>query len=638
MPKYQEQLVDLRSGEQSTKPRELCFINKNTKNIRSRDHYGTVCSHIQKERVIERLGKEMSSTTSTSKDSAGTSKKRRLAGSEVVFSIRTVGLTNLTADGGEATVPQIGSSGRPSNRLTQRGHPQGSSRSQARAKTTHSSNSGLLAHGEDLSTQSGQWHSSFDATRDQSAHPNNQGLPGQPDRHIFVDEPQTTSSLVEEAQSLRGAYLWSQELVRAPKLPRGPGSAIDPFNATPLCLDTKTTFLIWYFSGVWAPIAAATGHVGGGLGPSSLSPSNFHPAHLDDFSRANANSVVASTHLQCLLAASAARMKCFSPETMGSLYDNPERYMVSAIKALRTYFEDGGGVDDHMILDMWYLALAEFYTSNLSGSRIHLRQIRTFITRQGGIKQVSPYVSWLCMSADHLICSCKLAFPTFDLRTNPGLLGLSTHGDPEHHETIMAELVSELEPRVQCIVLENEHTVELLKKLEPILASVQELPTDENYTLIGDSGPVVPDEETVAILRHSMTLWLLHRFRVNCCPGRTDIRFQAVMELIGLSLNELKKSLKERDISWKHMTDHKLSQAVNAPHWLWTEIIGYIVCLDEKELEWYKQRLRRACWQTGIKDVATLVWYVSKEDWCDEYIVCALMEDARLEEFFAGTV
>ena len=292
-----------------------------------------------------------------------------------------------------------------------------------------------------------------------------------------------------------------------------------------------------------------------------------------------------------------------------------------------------------MILDMWYLALAEFYTSNLSGSRIHLRQIRTFITRQGGIKQVSPYVSWLCMSADHLICSCKLAFPTFDLRTNPELLGLSSHRTSDQHQDILTELVSELEPRVQCIVSENEHMVELIKNLEPILASVSEVPTDENHKQTSDAIPIIPDQETLASLRHSMTLWLPTQVQgETCCPGRTDIRFQAVMELIGLSLNELKKSLKERDISWNCSTDHKWSQAVNVPHWLWTEIIGYIVCLDEKELEWHKQRLRRACWQAGIEDVGTLVWHVSKEDWCDEYILGALMEDARLEEFFAGSV
>ena len=325
MPKYQEQLVDLRSGEQNTKPRDLCFINKNTKNIRSRDHYGTVCSHIQKERVIERLAKEVSSTTSTSNDSAGTSKKRRFAENEVVFSIRTVGTVDQTVDGGEGMMPLHNNSGRLSNRLPQQSHSQSSCRGQARAKTAHTmhSSTGLSADLGDLTAQSGQWLNSFDTNHFQSSAPNNKELSELSDRHMFVDEPQTTSSLVAEAQSLRGAYLCSQELVRGPRLPRAPGSAIDPFNATPLCLDTKTAFLIWYFSGVWAPIAAATGHVGGGLGPSTLSSTNFHPAHLDDFSRANANSVVASTHLQCLLAASAARMKCFSPETMGSLYDNP---------------------------------------------------------------------------------------------------------------------------------------------------------------------------------------------------------------------------------------------------------------------------------------------------------------------------
>lgn len=111
------------------------------------------------------------------------------------------------------------------------------------------------------------------------------------------------------------------------------------------------------------------------------------------------------------------------------------------------------------------------------------------------------------------------------------------------------------------------------------------------------------------IHRATLTLWLLHRFKIHCCPeGPSDIRFQAIVELICLNARAIREGLSRFELN------HDTSSTVRATHKhhdldthvLWSISIGHAASIRADDQIWFETRFRSICAELGISSLEDL--------------------------------
>jgi hypothetical protein len=128
-------------------------------------------------------------------------------------------------------------------------------------------------------------------------------------------------------------------------------------------------------------------------------------------------------HFNALLTLNAMRMKFYNFATFDPS-NCPEALMVKSLRALRNSLSNfpAVGINQLVILDIFFLAFSEFYRQNYDVMWMHLKMIRRLVPLLGGFSSLCQYIREVC-------CFKELCFametgqpPLFPLTWDPGPL------------------------------------------------------------------------------------------------------------------------------------------------------------------------------------------------------------------------
>jgi archaellum biogenesis protein FlaJ (TadC family) len=94
-------------------------------------------------------------------------------------------------------------------------------------------------------------------------------------------------------------------------------------------------------------------------------------------------------HMYALLVCMPVYMEVYGLQPIAEM-ESPEVRMSKALHAMRCYFADVSAtpVDQQVILDI-FMSIAEFFRSNFTAMRTHLRMIRYLVDSLGGLDRLS---------------------------------------------------------------------------------------------------------------------------------------------------------------------------------------------------------------------------------------------------------
>ena len=236
-------------------------------------------------------------------------------------------------------------------------------------------------------------------------------------------------------------------------------------------LDYDKKLVLTYFTQVRQPWKAPLpegGHI-----------NSFTPARMED--REYAPQVVATAlqsqnelALYSLLAVTARRLRLL---TQTSFADDrtPEIYTVKAIQALRKQIDDGWGSNsrnEHSLLWVAYLTLAEFYVKDASRTSTYFGIMKSLIISRGGFEKIHPYDLQFALAVDLMISCNTLSQPELDALQFPLLAGVTTSSH-DTVETIGQRVMSALSRLDDRIRFMYSHTLALRGTMQ----AVHSLPT-----------------------------------------------------------------------------------------------------------------------------------------------------------------
>ena len=101
---------------------------------------------------------------------------------------------------------------------------------------------------------------------------------------------------------------------------------------------------------------------------------------------------------------------------------SPEISMSRALRTMREYFAQlsTAPMDDHVILDIFFVALSEFFRQNFVAMRTHLLMIRHIVNSLGGFKNVSQYIREVCCYTELCFALRTGEVPVFEMMWDPG--------------------------------------------------------------------------------------------------------------------------------------------------------------------------------------------------------------------------
>ena len=246
--------------------------------------------------------------------------------------------------------------------------------------------------------------------------------------------------------------------------------AIDATGAT-WQLDYDKKLVLTYFTQVrqiWKAPLPEGGHI-----------NSFTPVRTED--REYAPHVLASAlqsqnelALYSLLAVTARRLRLLT-ETSFADDRTPEIYTVRAIQALRKQIDEGWGStsrNDHSLLWIAYLTLAEFYVKDASRTSTYFDIMKSLIISRGGFGKVHPYDLQFALAVDLMISCNTLSQPELDALRWPLLAGIST-SSYDVVETIEQRVIHALSGLDDRIRFMYSHTLALRGTMQ----TVHSLPT-----------------------------------------------------------------------------------------------------------------------------------------------------------------
>ena len=149
--------------------------------------------------------------------------------------------------------------------------------------------------------------------------------------------------------------------------------------------------------------------------------------------------------MYALLSASSARMKSIDGVRSTSIYpprsslarshtyssaadrdrdaDDADQCSTSALRHLRKLLESGAPLDEMVVLDVFFLGLAETYNDNFTAARTHLNMLALMVGKLGGYGAVRRYVLDMCVLGDIFLATREFVRPVFAVNAmDPGPL------------------------------------------------------------------------------------------------------------------------------------------------------------------------------------------------------------------------
>ncbi len=177
------------------------------------------------------------------------------------------------------------------------------------------------------------------------------------------EEPATSTernqSIISDSTSASDCQLYSANVSE--------GDAIDPFNATVIRIDSKIHKILQYYL-EYSILQSFRGEI----------PTRGHVLSYD--ARSPYSAVVRGClrnemHMYALLTATTAHLNKMSSNPSSKL---PNTYMQPAIQSLRVYLQartDQTTIDRQLVLDVLYLAVAEWFGGDYTATMTHMRAL-----------------------------------------------------------------------------------------------------------------------------------------------------------------------------------------------------------------------------------------------------------------------
>jgi hypothetical protein len=244
-------------------------------------------------------------------------------------------------------------------------------------------------------------------------------------------------------------------------------------------MNARNQRIVQYFATAWIP---SSSQVGSNLCGFTIMGPQDNQLSVDILN----GSLPAKVHISALLAASACRMKHISGLSF-ERDDVPELHTLKAIQALRKFVQANEPITDRVILDLFFLSLAEFYNKNHVGSKVHYQIMKQFVINLGGFAKLEPFIAWFVLSADYLLAASTVTAPVFDFTREPRLLGIKLLTTADKVEMAILRSILHLEPRMQNLIKDNISLAQVVAHLHQLpqfaLSRVTQL-VEQNGTIV----------------------------------------------------------------------------------------------------------------------------------------------------------
>ena len=238
---------------------------------------------------------------------------------------------------------------------------------------------------------------------------------------IESDDTGERTASVEAVPDIPTGDAQEMILVRHTRPPSLRSLNINSFAGAEVQVDTWTGRSFQYFTWTWK-VFACDGRVNGSfcLRPANM-PSKGPPNAISRPRDIIRNCLYSEMHKYALLASCAARMKYV---TMNRLerYDSAESYAVKAIFSLRKYLKLHPKIDQHVIVDVFFLCTYEYYANKYQSAKIYLHIIASMVESLGGFRHIDEYVRRLCWMGDISVAFETDSAPILPLAWEPPTL------------------------------------------------------------------------------------------------------------------------------------------------------------------------------------------------------------------------
>ena len=190
------------------------------------------------------------------------------------------------------------------------------------------------------------------------------------------------------------------------------GDAFNPFGGTTVPIDKSTHTVLQFFLHLgWKAHLRNIGRV-----------DQLHwSKSFDEVSSIVRGCLSNQMHMYAFLACIPMRMNLYGvPSTVIS--ESPEASMSKALRTMRMYFAQvsAGPFDHQVILDIFFVSLAEFFRKNFAAMRIHLRMVHHIVDSLGGWDRVSQYIREVCCYTELCFALRTGEMPLFEMMWDPG--------------------------------------------------------------------------------------------------------------------------------------------------------------------------------------------------------------------------
>jgi hypothetical protein len=126
-------------------------------------------------------------------------------------------------------------------------------------------------------------------------------------------------------------------------------------------------------------------------------------------------------HMYAFLACIPMRMELYGSPSIIKI-ESPEVRMSRVLRAMRTHFAQLSAtpIDQHVILDIFFLSLSEFFRGDFAATQTHLRMIRHIVDSLGGFGNVSGYIREVCCYTELCFALRTGEVPFFEMTWDPG--------------------------------------------------------------------------------------------------------------------------------------------------------------------------------------------------------------------------